>query len=33
MELAQEVLRNVIDHEEKAVTIEQIQKFVAEYYQ
>jgi chromosomal replication initiator protein len=33
MELAQEVLRNVIDHDDKAVTIEQIQKFVAEYYQ
>jgi chromosomal replication initiator protein len=33
LELAQEVLRNVIDHEEKAVTIEQIQKFVADYYQ
>jgi hypothetical protein len=29
MELAQDVLRNVIDHDEKAVTIEQIQKFVA----
>ena len=33
LELAQEVLRHVIEHEEKAVTIEQIQKFVAEYYQ
>jgi chromosomal replication initiator protein len=33
LELAQEVLRNVIDHEDKAVTIEQIQKFVADYYQ
>lgn len=32
IELAQDVLRNVIDHDEKAVTIEQIQKFVAEYY-
>jgi len=32
MALAQEVLRNVIDHDEKAVTIEQIQKFVADYY-
>jgi chromosomal replication initiator protein len=30
--LAQEVLRSVIDHEERAVTIEQIQKFVADYY-
>jgi chromosomal replication initiator protein len=33
LELAQEVLRHVIDHEERAVTIEQIQKFVADYYQ
>jgi chromosomal replication initiator protein len=33
IELAQEVLKNVLDHEEKAVTIEQIQKFVADYYQ
>ena len=33
LELAQEVLRNVIDHDEKAITIEQIQKFVADYYQ
>ena len=32
MELATEVLRNVIDHDEKAVTIEHIQKFVADYY-
>src|SRR4249919_421534 len=31
-ELAQDVLRNVLDHEQKAVTIEGIQKFVAEYY-
>ncbi len=30
--LAQEVLRNVLDHEEKAVTIEAIQKYVADYY-
>jgi chromosomal replication initiator protein len=30
--LAQEVLRNVLDREEKAVTIEMIQKFVADYY-
>ncbi len=30
--LTQEVLRNVLDHEEKAVTIEVIQKFVADYY-
>jgi chromosomal replication initiator protein len=33
IELAQEVLKNVLDHEEKAITIEQIQKFVADYYQ
>ena len=33
MELAQEVLRNVMEHDAKAVTIEQIQKFVADYYQ
>jgi chromosomal replication initiator protein len=32
-ELAQDVLRNVKDHEEKAVTIDHIQKFVSEYYQ
>ena len=32
LELAQEVLRHVIDHDDRAVTIEQIQKFVAEYY-
>jgi chromosomal replication initiator protein len=32
-ELAQEVLRNVIDHDERAVTIDQIQKFVSDYYQ
>ncbi len=32
IELAQEVLRNVIDHDEKAITIEQIQKKVADYY-
>ncbi len=33
LELAQDILRNVIDHDDRAVTIEQIQKFVAEYYQ
>jgi chromosomal replication initiator protein len=33
LELAQEVLRNVIEHDDRAVTIEQIQKFVADYYQ
>jgi chromosomal replication initiator protein len=32
IDLAQDVLRNVIDHDEKAVTIEQIQKYVADYY-
>jgi len=31
--LAQDVLKNILDHEEKAVTIEIIQKFVADYYQ
>jgi ATPase involved in DNA replication initiation len=30
--LAQEVLKNVLDRETKAVTIELIQKFVADYY-
>ncbi|HLJ74278.1 MAG TPA: chromosomal replication initiator protein DnaA [Thermoanaerobaculia bacterium] len=30
--LAQQVLKNVIDHVERAVTIETIQKFVSEYY-
>jgi chromosomal replication initiator protein len=33
LDLAQEVLRNVKDLDEKAITIEQIQKFVADYYQ
>jgi chromosomal replication initiator protein len=33
MTLAQEVLRDVLRHEERAVTIDMIQKFVAEYYQ
>ena len=32
-DLAQEVLRNVKDHEEKAVTIDHIQKFISDYYQ
>lgn len=32
IELAQDVLKNVIDLDEKAITIEQIQKFVADYY-
>jgi chromosomal replication initiator protein len=30
--LAQDVLKNILDHEQKAVTIEIIQKFVADYY-
>jgi chromosomal replication initiator protein len=30
--LAQEVLKNILDHDARAVTIEIIQKFVAEYY-
>src|SRR5204862_2302935 len=30
--LAQDVLKNILEHEEKAVTIEIIQKFVADYY-
>jgi chromosomal replication initiator protein len=33
IELAQDVLRNVLDHDDRGVTIEQIQKFVAEHYQ
>jgi len=32
LQLAQEVLKNILDHEERAVTIEIIQKFVADYY-
>ena len=32
MSLAQEVLRDVLRHEERVVTIDSIQKFVAEYY-
>jgi chromosomal replication initiator protein len=31
--LAQEVLKNILDHDGRAVTIETIQKFVADYYQ
>jgi chromosomal replication initiator protein len=30
--LAHEVLKNILDHEERAVTIEMIQKYVADYY-
>jgi chromosomal replication initiator protein len=33
LELTQEVLKNVIDQDQKAVTIESIQKFVSDYYQ
>jgi chromosomal replication initiator protein len=33
LSLAQDVLKNILDHDEKAVTIEIIQKFVADYYQ
>jgi chromosomal replication initiator protein len=33
MGLAQEVLRDVLRHEERVVTIDMIQKFVAEYFQ
>jgi len=33
IELAQEVLRSVIDHDDRAVTLDQIQKHVADYYQ
>ncbi len=31
--LAQDVLRNILQHDQRAVTIEIIQKFVADYYQ
>ncbi|PYR18620.1 MAG: chromosomal replication initiator protein DnaA, partial [Acidobacteria bacterium] len=30
--LAQEVLKNILEHEERAITIDIIQKFVADYY-
>jgi chromosomal replication initiator protein len=33
LDLAQEVLRSVIDQDAKAITIERIQKFVSDYYQ
>jgi chromosomal replication initiator protein len=33
LELAHEVLRNVLEQDEKAITIESIQKHVADYYQ
>jgi chromosomal replication initiator protein len=32
LSLAQEVLKNILGHEDKAVTIDAIQKFVADYY-
>ena len=32
LQLTQEVLKNILDHDVKAVTIENIQKFVADYY-
>ncbi len=33
LELTQEVLKNVIDQDDKAVTIETIQKYISDYYQ
>jgi chromosomal replication initiator protein len=33
LQLAQDVLRNVLQHDDKAITIEIIQKYVSEYYQ
>jgi chromosomal replication initiator protein len=33
LDLAQEVLRNVLEQDDRAVTIETIQKFVSDYYQ
>jgi chromosomal replication initiator protein len=33
LQLAQDVLRNVLQHDDRAVTIEIIQKFVSDYYQ
>jgi chromosomal replication initiator protein len=32
LDLAHEVLRSVMDHDDRAVTLEQIQKYVADYY-
>jgi chromosomal replication initiator protein len=32
LSLAQEVLKNILDHEEKVITIEIIQKFIADHY-
>jgi chromosomal replication initiator protein len=33
LDLAQEVLRNVLEQDDRAITIETIQKFVSDYYQ
>jgi chromosomal replication initiator protein len=33
LQLAHDVLKNILDHDERAVTIEIIQKFVSDYYQ
>jgi chromosomal replication initiator protein len=33
LSLAQDVLKNILDHDEKAVTIEIIQKYISDYYQ
>jgi len=33
LQLTQDVLRNILPHDEKAVTIEVIQKYIADYYQ
>ena len=33
LELAQEVLKNVLEQDDKAITIESIQKYVSDYYQ
>src|SRR5687768_9919453 len=33
LELTQEVLRNVLEQDDKAVTIESIQKYISDYYQ
>jgi chromosomal replication initiator protein len=32
LSLTQEVLKNILEHEERAVTIEIIQKYIADYY-
>jgi chromosomal replication initiator protein len=32
LSLAQDVLKNILEHDEKAITIEAIQKYVADYY-